>query len=228
MHDVMVASELRYLRNIAVVFCGFVAVIVVSIAIRNAAHLGVLATTAVSLVLGGAALFGAFIVWIRRQLRAGPAAFTRSSTEARYLPIVFDIVLLGWVAYNFWTECIALHTGEHVSRDLLIINGALLVWLLIGTICDVRKLLPNAKDTSPFSARKLAALTAAYEQPTRAERRRALAPLRIRGFARLALIPAMLGLFFVFEPRLGAGVAMVGAFAIILIAFVSLHKLIDL
>jgi hypothetical protein len=224
-----VIAELRFLGTYALLALGLIAVLAVSLTIGYAAHLNVMATTAVYLVVGCAALIGGMLFFVRRQLRAGPSGVSPFPHNARYAPLLIDLIALGSFTYQLAMVSVALHQGDHVSRDRLIISSALFVWWLVYKIRVIRaRLRPADSNVSPFSARKLAALRAAYQQPTRAERRRALAPLRNRGYIRLALIPGTWILLFVFWPHFGLGIAMLAAFAIVAVVFLTLRKLVDL
>ncbi len=73
--------------------------------------------------------------------------------------------------------------------------------------------------------RRIEQYSAARALPAGPERRRALRPIRMRGYVRLGLLAAEVIWFLVRAPLIGAFPALIGSFALVALTFLGLHWL---
>ncbi len=223
----MLVAELRYIGSWLAFFGAFGVSAALALTLGISAHLSPSISGGLFFVFLCTLGFIALTVWLRNVKADAPAPL-----PARYGPIVFPAAFLLLEAYWIVTripELQAAHWKQGVeSFAILCMTAGVFAFY---TLRDWQHRYRREAIPVPipaFTQKRLEQFAAAYGQPTRAEQRRALRPLRIRGFLRLGLVVSEVILLLVLAPRMGIGPGGLLSFAIVAITFLIGHKFFDL
>ncbi len=223
----MLVAELRYVGSWLAFFGAFGVSIALALALGVFAHLSPAVSTGLFFVFLCALGFIALMVWLRN-VKADNAA----PPSARYGPIVIPAAFLLFDAYWIVTripELQAAHWKQGVDSfaGFCVTIGVFAFYTLRDWQSRYRREATPAPIPA-FTQKRLEQFAAALGQPTEAERRRALRPLRIRGFLRLGLVVSEVILLLVLMPRMGIGAGAFVSFAIVAGMFLIGRKFFDL